>query len=988
MEQVKPRKRDSDRKNESKRGDGENERNRECHRSRYHGERTIDDRKYSDRDYRYKVRERGRDRSQQGYYYEDKDRSREKAKRREIERDDDDRRRRKMCDDQRERECDQGWFQRYRDDSCVGKRRKYEGKEFDNNYGNTPKNDLVEEKLEKRKKRVQEWQVLKQNEEESQEGIMGKGKCDEGMDIDIKEGRIQEEDCEEEHRKLEEQVERRRRRVQEWQELQRKKTETEDTKLSEEECKFSKNWTLDDEEVDDTDTIMESSGESPKRECANAEDDIDPLDAFMSSIVLPKVEKMNDEYLNTVVESRPEHNLGRIIPGDDCDSDYGDFEDDGGITFKVEDDNEFIKRVKKTKIEKLGIVDHLKIQYPSFRKKLYVEVKDIARMTSEEVSTFRKQLDLKIYGKDVPKPIKTWIQTGLTTRVLDMIKQLAYENPMPIQAQALPIIMSGRDCIGVANTGSGKTLAFVLPMLRHIKDQPPLMAGDGPIALIMAPTRELVLQIHSVVRKFAKLMGFNCVAVYGGSSIAQQIGDLKRGPEIVVCAPARMLDILTKGSGKTTNLRRVTYLVMDEADRMFDMGFEEQITPIIQNIRPDRQTVLFSATFPRQVEIHARKVLSNPVQIQAGGRSVVSKEITQFVEVRPESNKFMRLLEILGEWHEKGKILIFVRTQDKCDSLFGDLYKSNYICLSLHGGRTQDDRESSISSFKKNGSSVMVATSIAARGLDVQDLELVVNYDAPNHYEDYVHRVGRSGRAGRKGCAITFISDDDGRYAPDLVKALELSGQAVPEDLKALADGFMVKVSQGIEKLHGSGYGGSTFKFSEEEDEAIKAAKKSLMREYGFEEDISDTDSENEGIRKIESTNSKIGVPTHGVKSTTDILKERAIKKVEGFTKATADNMPEFYQEEFELNDLPENARWKLLHKDIRGEISDLFGVAITPKGQYYPPGKNPGTGERKLYLVIEGPTEASVKQGKAQVKDVLEGTTKQSSVSGKFSKL
>lgn len=264
-----------------------------------------------------------------------------------------------------------------------------------------------------------------------------------------------------------------------------------------------------------------------------------------------------------------------------------------------EDDEEFLKRVKKTKAEKLAIVDHTKIQYPAFRKNFYIEVKEISRLTTEEATTYRKELELKIRGKDVPRPLKTWNQTGLSNKVLEVIKKAGFEKPMPIQAQALPIIMSGRDCIGIAKTGSGKTLAFVLPMLRHIMDQPPLQQGDGPIGMIMAPTRELVQQIYNDIKKFSKVLGLTCVPVYGGSGVAQQISDLKRGTEMVVCTPGRMIDILCTSAGKITNLRRVTYLVMDEADRMFDMGFEPQITRIVQNTRPDRQTVLFSATFPR-----------------------------------------------------------------------------------------------------------------------------------------------------------------------------------------------------------------------------------------------------------------------------------------------------------------------------------------------------------------------------------------------------
>lgn len=233
---------------------------------------------------------------------------------------------------------------------------------------------------------------------------------------------------------------------------------------------------------------------------------------------------------------------------------------------------------------------------------MVAQVNELAKMSEQEVGEHRKQLNgIKVRGKEPQRPIKNWNQCGLSGRVLDVIRKSGFDSPMPIQAQALPIIMSGRDCIGIAETGSGKTLAFVLPMLRHIKDQPPLQQGDGPIALVVAPTRELVQQISKDTKKFCKVHNMLVVAVYGGSGVANQITELKRGAEIVVCTPGRMIDILVTSGGKITNLQRVTYLVFDEADRMFDMGFEPQISRIHRNIRPSRQTVMFSATFPRSV---------------------------------------------------------------------------------------------------------------------------------------------------------------------------------------------------------------------------------------------------------------------------------------------------------------------------------------------------------------------------------------------------
>ncbi|RLN03559.1 hypothetical protein C2845_PM13G01650 [Panicum miliaceum] len=665
------------------------------------------------------------------------------------------------------------------------------------------------------------------------------------------------------------------------------------------------------------------------------EDEIDPLDAFMNSMILPEVAKLesNASSVHGVPASSAVGNsskdvestgdkkkaMGRIMQGD-SDSDYDDAEEDGA-GLEDENDEEFMKRVKKTKVDKLAVVDHAKVGYQLFRKNFYIEVKDIAKMTSEEVAAYRKQLELKVHGKDVPKPIKIWVQSGQTSKLLDTIKKLGFRETHAYTSAS----------IAVAKTGSGKTLAFVLPMLRHVKDQSPVVPGDGPIGLIVAPTRELVVQIHSDIKKFSKVIGVSSVAVYGGSGVAQQISELKRGAEIVACTPGRMIDILCTSNGKITNLRRVTFLVLDEADRMFDMGFEPQITRIIGNTRQDRQTVLFSATFPRQVETLARKVLIRPVEIQVGGRSVVNKDITQLVEVRPESERFLRLLELLGKWIYKGKILIFVHTQDKCDSLLKGFVRAS---ISVP-----------ISTW-----CLLIANSVAARGLDVKELELVINYDVPNHYEDYVHRVGRTGRAGRKGYAVTFISEEEEQYAPDLVKALELSEQTVPEDLKALADRFMAKVKQGTERAHGTGYGGSGFKFNEEEDEAQKSAKKAQAREYGYEEDKSYSDSDDEEVCEAGDDLDVEAVSEPGANG------EARARALETLVRIQRHAVPGHYEDELEINDFPQYARWRITHKDTLGPIQD-GGAAITIRGTYIAQGKIVDANDRKLYLFIEGPS-------------------------------
>ena len=346
------------------------------------------------------------------------------------------------------------------------------------------------------------------------------------------------------------------------------------------------------------------------------------------------------------------------------------------------------------------------------------------------------------------------------------------------------------------------------------------------------------------------------VCAYGGSAIKDQIADLKRGAEIIVCTPGRMIDLLTANQGRVTNLRRVTYLVMDEADRMFDMGFEPQVMKIINNIRPERQTVLFSATFPRQMEALARRVLDSPLEILVGGRSVVSDSVTQYVEVVEEEAKFFKLLEVLGNYFTPDKrILIFVDTQDAADNLFRILLGKGYQCMSLHGGKDQMDRDQILEDFRSGVWPVMIATSVAARGLDVKQLNLVVNYEVPNHLEDYVHRCGRTGRAGELGVAYTFITPEQDKFAGDIIKALKESKQNVPPRLQQLWDDFSAKVKTGSASFHSSGFGGRGLDRIENDRETVKKAQKKAL---GIEETEEETQVEVDEHGELVSVGPKV----------------------------------------------------------------------------------------------------------------------------------
>lgn len=737
------------------------------------------------------------------------------------------------------------------------------------------------------------------------------------------------------------------------------------------------------------------------------EEDIDPLDAFMSNIAS-----------TATGISKPQKGpaLAEAMFGDDDDS----------LTAIVNDPDDILAMASKMKKKKeLPTVDHSKVQYEPFRKSFYVEPAELADMSTQEVNDLRLVLDgIKVRGANCPKPVQKWSLLGLPSATLDVINKLEYEKPTSIQAQAIPAIMSGRNVIGVAKTGSGKTMAFLLPMFRHIKDQRPLENLEGPIALVMTPTRELATQIFKESKPFLKALNLRGVCAYGGSPIKDQIAELKRGAEFIVCTPGRMIDLLAANSGRVTNLKRVTYVVLDEADRMFDMGFEPQVMRIIGNIRPDRQTVLFSATFPSQMEALARKVLIKPVEIVVGARSVVAAEVSQIVEVRTDSTKFARLLEILGELYDKeedARSLVFVDRQESADSLLSDLMKRGYATMSLHGGKDQIDRDSTISDFKAGVSQILVATSVAARGLDVKQLKLVVNYDCPNHMEDYVHRVGRTGRAGNKGTAVTFITPDQERYAHDIAKALKLSGQDVPEEVQKLVTSFSEKIKAGKEKASSSGFGGKGLDRLDQERETARKRERKAYGEEGNEGEEPDAEGEEVKTKTTAATTAAgskgpnlddaivvhkrdpaaiaaaaaaaaAGSPSGAsnaaaantvldkVLAATSDIQKRLTKANVLRSGAPIDNKgPDAgaYHATLEINDFPQKARWAVTNRTNIAKVLEATGTSITTKGSYYPAGKTPAAGQDpKLYILVEGDTELVVTNAMRELKRLLaEGT-------------
>lgn len=736
------------------------------------------------------------------------------------------------------------------------------------------------------------------------------------------------------------------------------------------------------------------------------EEEIDPLDAFMEDLGDPARDLMRPG-LGTARTNGKQAEPEAL---------FSDDEDEfSTLNTNPDDILQMASRARKKK--DIPTVNHAKMEYESFRKDFYVEPTELANLSEEEVAELRLELDgIKVRGVNVPTPVQKWSQCGLGVQTLSVVQQLGFEAPTSIQSQAIPAIMSGRDVIGIAKTGSGKTIAFLLPMFRHIKDQRPLDALDGPIGLIMTPTRELATQIHKECKPWLKALNLRAVCAYGGAPIKDQIADLKRGAEVIVCTPGRMIDLLAANSGRVTNLRRVTYIVLDEADRMFDMGFEPQVMKILANIRPQRQTVLFSATFPRNMEALARKTLTKPVEIIVGGRSVVAPEIKQLVEVRPEDSKFLRLLQLLGEMHEDedARSLIFVDRQESAEELMNAVLKKGYPCFTIHGGKDQYDRDSVISDFKAGVFPVLIATSVAARGLDVKQLKMVVNFDCPNHLEDYVHRAGRTGRAGNTGLAVTFITEEQGRYAVDIAKALKQSGQEVPEAVQKLVESFLEKVKSGKEKASISGFGGKGLERLDQERDAARNRERKTYK-TGDEPDEEDKDGKDkedttndaqivvkpagststplagvpagidlDGAIKVHKT--ELPAPTNskdrmqGVSAAVAAINARLSKAGDIRGNAPIDNKgPDAgaFHATLEINDFPQKARWAVTNRTNVAKILEATGTSITTKGNFYAAGTLPQEGQLpKLYILVEGDTELVVTNAMRELHRLLkEGT-------------
>jgi len=414
-------------------------------------------------------------------------------------------------------------------------------------------------------------------------------------------------------------------------------------------------------------------------------------------------------------------------------------------------------------------------------------------MKEEEVCVYRMNKEITVKGNRVPAPNQFFEEGNFPDYLMKEIMRQGFSEPTAIQAQGWPIALSGRDLVGIAQTGSGKTLAYILPAAVHINNQARLSRGDGPIVLILAPTRELAQQIQTVAQDFGSSSMIRNTCIFGGAPKGPQARDLERGVEIVIATPGRLIDFLEKG---TTNLRRCTYLVLDEADRMLDMGFEPQIRKIIEQIRPDRQVLMWSATWPKEVQALAEDFLNDYIQVNIGSLELAANHnIRQIVDIIQDSEKESKLSNLLRELSSEPsfKAIIFVETKKKVDDITkairGEGSNSyRWQAISIHGDKSQQERDYVLTEFRNGKYPILVATDVAARGLDVEDVKYVINYDYPNTSEDYIHRIGRTGRCSQSGTAYTFFTPSNQRQAKDLIAVLVEANQTVNPKLVELAN--------------------------------------------------------------------------------------------------------------------------------------------------------------------------------------------------------
>jgi len=535
---------------------------------------------------------------------------------------------------------------------------------------------------------------------------------------------------------------------------------------------------------------------------------VDPLDLYLAGVDAELKLAEEQRKAGVAPSERPE-----IVS--ETDAGQVDYAEEGGGA--AEDD---VDGDGPHGIAVLAPVDHSKMSYKPFKRDFYVLGSASKEQGEEE--DLRRELELSVQGSSVPAPVISFSMLRLPPQLQRELDSAGFDSPTPVQCQAMPVALAGRDLICLARTGSGKTLSFLVPMIVHIVDQSQMKAGDGPIALVLCPTRELAAQTFAASQRFAfAAFQIRTVCVTGGGAGTWELQcQLKDSvPEVLVSTPGRLIDLLRR---KATTLSRVTMVVLDEADKMFDMGFEPQTRAIVTNVRPDAQRLLYSATMGRRVEGFAREMLQDPVRVLQGGAEAgtANPNIRQFVHVLGgggdfDSERWLWLSRRVDELVASGKLIIFVNSKADTDALaerlrrfFHGRINSGLQCgvEAIHGDKAHSDREAALRAFgRESGSaSILVATDLASRGLHLPQVQTVLNFDMPTKIDSYVHRIGRTGRLGQQsvdgqagssgnGVAHTLLSASAPRCVSEgLARCLAQAGQAIPEKLRQMAGGNWV----------------------------------------------------------------------------------------------------------------------------------------------------------------------------------------------------
>ncbi|TPP49141.1 DEAD/DEAH box helicase family protein [Leishmania donovani] len=678
------------------------------------------------------------------------------------------------------------------------------------------------------------------------------------------------------------------------------------------------------------------------------------------------------------------------------------------------------------KLRQLTYVDHSQMNYASIRTDFYVVPPDMTNLTAQEMRELLRELDgAKVHGKDVPRPIRSWHGTGLPDRVLEVLEEHEYKCPFAVQSLGVPALMSGRDLLLTAKTGSGKTLCYALPLIRHCADQPRCEKGEGPIGLVLVPTQELAMQVFTLLDELGEAAGLRCVASYGSTSLSDNIRHAKAGCELMVATPGRLLDLLTVNGGKTLSLSRVSFVIVDEADRLFDSGFMEHVEAFLKNIRPDRVTGMISATMPKELRGVVAQHLRNPVVISVGGKPTPASNVEQqfffFDEEVYDANnikadmspRLVKLLALLGDEGGDGQnlILVFTQRKEEVDELLGRLTTLGYAnrVATLYSGMDPIDREFALEHFVPGKQFILVATAVAERGLDIPYLGLVINYRLPNHYEAYVHRIGRTGRAGRSGRAVSFFTrgkDDD--IAPELVEGLERAEQRVPEELYEVAEKVRALRKSGDARYNSGFFRGyrdakaQRFTDRDKKEKMREAARAAGLEQFLSSSSESDSDASSDEDANItavpvqsraraasaeEAAASSMALTLHrGAQSgalTLSAAQEDRISKALAFAQKTttaatmaADEATMVrFQSEYPINDLPDAVRGKLQSGAFMRSIAEETETSLIRKGVYFDPrykhSRRMKEGEKPLYFLIVGKSMEAVRAARNKLDEV-----------------